>query len=75
MPYNLNIDISSTISLQVVKEMVVAEVERSTGRKVREIIEVVTDGNFNGYQVIFDTTTPVKKPFVASKEFIPMTYN
>ena len=75
MPYNLNIDISSTISLSVVKEMIVAEAERATGRKVQAIEEIITDGKFDGYRILFDSTPSVKKPFVASKEFILETFN
>ena len=62
---------SANISDSVVRDMVVAAVERQTGKKVTDIRTSYDGTKFNGYQITFDPTDKSKViPFKPSKEFI-----
>ena len=72
--YNFEIAMSALLSPEVVREMVIKEVEAHTGKKVREITSLYKSGEFDGYQVFFESGTKFKKP-VSSKEFIKMNWD
>ena len=67
MTYKFEIEMTATISDQVVKEMIIKEVEHQTGKQVSNIIAL--EGG--GFQVTFDPNSKTKViPFESSKEFI-----
>ena len=75
MPYNFKIDVSmtATIDADVAKNIIIAAVERETGKQVTNIEVNVEDGELTGFHIKFDpeSNKPVFKP---TKEFIPMNF-
>jgi hypothetical protein len=75
MPYNFKIDVSMTanIDADVVKNILIAAVERETGKQVTDITINIDKDKLIGVQVKFDpeSNKPVFKP---TKEFIPMNF-
>ena len=75
MPYNFKIDVSMTASIdaEVAKNIIVAAVERETGKQVTDIEVKIEEGELTGFHVKFDpeSNKPVFKP---STEFIPMNF-
>lgn len=75
MPYNFKIDVSMTanIDAEVVKNILIAAVERETGKQVTDITVNIDKEKLIGVQVKFDpeSNKPVFKP---TKEFIPMNF-
>lgn len=75
MPYNFKIDVSMTanIDAEVVKNILIAAVERETGKQVTDITINIDKDKLIGVQVKFDpeSNKPVFKP---TKEFIPMNF-
>jgi hypothetical protein len=75
MPYNFKIDVemTATIDAEVAKSIIVAAVERETGKQVTDIKIKIEDGELTGIHVKFDpeVNKPVFKP---STEFIPMNF-
>lgn len=75
MPYNFKIDVSMTanIDADVVKDILIAAVERETGKQVTDITINIDKDKLIGVQVKFDpeSNKPVFKP---TKEFIPMNF-
>ena len=75
MPYNFKIDVSMTanIDAEVAKSIIIAAVERETGKQVTDIEVKIEEGELTGYNVRFDPESrkPVFKP---SSEFVPMNF-
>jgi hypothetical protein len=75
MPYNFKIDVSMTanIDADVVKNILIAAVERETGKQVTDITINIDKDKLIGVQVRFDpeSNKPVFKP---TKEFMPMNF-
>ena len=75
MPYNFKIDVSMTanIDAEVAKNIIIAAVERETGKQVTDIEVKIEEGELTGYSVRFDPESrkPVFKP---SSEFVPMNF-
>lgn len=75
MPYNFKIDVSMTanIDAEVAKNIIIAAVERETGKQVTDIEVEIEEGELIGYSVRFDPESrkPVFKP---SSEFVPMNF-
>ena len=75
MPYNFKIDVSMTanIDAEVVKNILIAAVERETGKQVTDITVNIDKEKLIGVQVKLDpeSNKPVFKP---TKEFIPMNF-
>ena len=75
MPYNFRIDVSMTanIDAEVAKSIIVAAVERKTGKQVTDIEVEIEEGEFTGYSIKFDpeSNKPVFKP---ASEFVPMNF-
>lgn len=75
MPYNFKIDVSmtATIDAEVAKNIIIAAVERETGKQVTDIEVKIEDGELAGFHIKFDAESnkPVFKP---TKEFIPMNF-
>jgi hypothetical protein len=74
MPYNFEIAMSALLSEQVVREMIVKEVEAQTGKRVTEIAAQYNKGEFTGFQIFFAPENKLHRP-VSSKEFIKMTFD
>lgn len=75
MPYNFKIDVEMTanIDAEVIKSIIVAAVERETGKQVTDIEVNIVEGELAGVSIRFDpeSNKPVFKP---STEFIPMNF-
>ena len=75
MPYNFKIDVEMTanIDAEVAKNIIVAAVERETGKQVTEIKVNIEQGELTGFSVRFDpeSNKPVFKP---TSEFVPMNF-
>lgn len=75
MPYNFKIDISMTANIdgEVAKQIIIAAVERETGKQVIDIEVQIEEGQLTGYNVRFDpeSNKPVFKP---TNEFVPMNF-
>jgi hypothetical protein len=75
MPYNFKIDVEMTanIDAEVAKNIIVAAVERETGKQVTEIKVNIEQGELTGFSVQFDpeSNKPVFKP---TSEFVPMNF-
>jgi hypothetical protein len=75
MPYNFKIDVSmtATIDAETVKSIIVAAVERETGKQVTDIQVKIEEGKLAGFAIQFDpeSNKPVFKP---SSEFVPMNF-
>lgn len=74
MNYNFEIAMSALLSDQVVREMVIKEVQDQTGKRVTDIVARYDKGEFTGFQVFFAPETRIRKP-VSSKEFIKMKFD
>lgn len=75
MPYNFKIDVEMTanIDAEVAKSIIIAAVERETGKQVTDIEVQLEEGQLTGYSVRFDpeSNKPVFKP---TKEFVPLNF-
>jgi hypothetical protein len=75
MPYNFKIDVEMTanIDAEVAKNIIVAAVERETGKQVTEIKVNIEQGELTGFSVRFDpeSNKPVFKP---TSEFVPINF-
>jgi hypothetical protein len=75
MPYNFKIDVEMTadIDAEVAKNIIVAAVERETGKQVTEIKVNIEEGELAGFSIRFDpeSNKPVFKP---ASEFVPMNF-
>jgi len=72
--FNIDIEMSSTISNDVAMDMIIEVVERQTGKQVSKITPTYEAGNLNGFHVTFDPNSNTKKSFKPSKEFIVERY-
>jgi hypothetical protein len=76
MNHKFDIEMSAIISDSVVRDMVVAAVEKQTGKKVTDIRTSYDGTKFDGYQIIFDPNEKSKVvPFKPSKEFIVTNFD
>ena len=75
MPYNFKIDVEMTanIDAEVVNIIIVAAVERETGKQVTDIKVNIVEGELAGVSIRFDpeSNKPVFKP---TSEFVPMNF-
>ena len=75
MPYNFRIDVSMTanIDAEVAKSIIVAAVERETGKQVTDIEVKIEEGELAGFSIRFDpeSNKPVFKP---ASEFVLMNF-
>lgn len=76
MEYKFNIEMSATINDTVAMDMVIAAIEKQTGKTVSNINPLYDGTRFNGFQVIFDSAVKSKVvPFKPSKEFIVTNFD
>lgn len=67
--FDLDIEMTATISPTIVTNIIVAAVERQTGRQVQDISAKYDGDKFAGFSIKFDSK--IKAPnLVPSKEFI-----
>jgi hypothetical protein len=75
MPYNFKIDVAMTanIDAEVAKSIIVAAVERETGKQVTDMEVIIDEGQLVGFSIKFDpeSNKPVFKP---ASEFVPMNF-
>lgn len=68
--FDIDIEMTATIGANTVNHIIVAAVERQTGRQVSDI-RVKYDGEkFSGYHITFDSKTKTPIKFTPSKEFV-----
>jgi hypothetical protein len=68
--FDINIEMTATIGSETVNRIIVAAVERQTGRQVSDI-RIKYDGDkFGGYHITFDSKLKTPTKFTPSKEFI-----
>lgn len=73
MTHKFDIEMTANLSSEVAMNMVVAAVERQTGRQVTDIRAKYDGTRFDGFQLTLDPSTiatPKKYAFKPSKEFI-----
>jgi hypothetical protein len=76
MQYKFDIEISATINDTVAMDMVIAAVERQTGKTIASINPSYDGTRFNGFQITFDSVAkPKVVPFKPSKEFIVTNFD
>jgi hypothetical protein len=76
MEHKFNIEISATINDTVAMDMVIATIERQTGKTVSGINPLYDGTRFNGFHVTFDSVAKSKVvPFKPSKEFIVTNFD
>jgi hypothetical protein len=74
MKYKIDLAMSAILSPQVVEEMIIAAVERQTGRRVTNISVNYDGAKFNGFHVQFDPNQTVEKEIVTTQKFIADRY-
>ena len=68
--YDIDIEITASIGTITVTNIVVAAVEKQTGRQVQDI-RIKYDGDkFAGFDIVFDSKIKVPTNFKSTKEFI-----
>jgi len=76
--HKFDIEMTANITETVAMNMIVAAVEKQTGRQVSDIKLKYDGTKFDGFHVTFDAAnmlaSTVKRPFVPSKEFIVTHY-
>jgi len=76
--HKFDIEMTASITETVALNMIVAAVEKQTGRQVSDIKLKYDGTKFDGFHVTFDAVNisadTVKRPFVPSKEFILTHY-
>jgi hypothetical protein len=74
-PFDIDIEMTGRVSTTVALNIIVAAVERQTGRQVADI-RVRYDGDrFAGFDVTFDPKLHTHHDFKPSKEFIVNNFN
>jgi len=73
--YDIDIEMTATIGTTTVSNMVVAAVERQTGRQVSDIRAKYDGDRFAGFDVVFDTKLKAVTAFTPAKGFIPMNFD
>lgn len=68
--YDIDIEMTASIGTVTVTNIVVAAVEKQTGRQVQDI-RVKYDGDkFAGFDIVFDSKMKAQTNFKPTKEFI-----
>ena len=70
MDYKFDIEMTAIVNDDVVRNMVVAAVERQTGRQVTDIRTKYDGNKFTGYDIVFDPKLKSYHNLRPSKEFI-----
>lgn len=76
--HKFDIEMTANITETVAMNMIVAAVEKQTGRQVSDINPKYDGTKFSGFHVTFDaaniSAATVKRSFIPSKEFIVTHY-
>jgi hypothetical protein len=73
--FDIDIEMTASINPNTATNIIVAAVEKQTGKKVSDI-RVKYDGDkFNGYSITFDPKVIPRSTFVPSKEFIATNFD
>jgi len=75
MDYKFDIEMTAIVSDDVVRNMVVAAVERQTGRQVTDIRTKYDGTKFAGYDIVFDPKLKSSYNLRPSKEFIVTNFD
>ena len=68
--FDIDIEMTASITDTVATNIIVAAIERQTGKQVSDI-QVKYDGTkFAGFCISFDSKIKTKQPFKTTKEFI-----
>ena len=73
--YEIDIEMTASINSRVASNIIVAAVEKQTGRQVSDI-KIKYDGDkFDGYTISFDPKLKTQSSFKPSKEFIATNFD
>jgi len=73
--YDIDIEMTASINQQVVSNIIVAAVEKQTGRQVSDI-KIKYDGDkFDGYNITFDSKLKTQSGFKPSQQFIATNFD
>jgi hypothetical protein len=73
--FDIDIEMTATIGANTANRIIVAAVERQTGRQVSDI-RVKYDGDkFSGYHITFDSKIKAPAKFTPSKEFVVTNFD
>jgi hypothetical protein len=68
--FNIEIDMSASISEHMAKDMITIMVEKQTGKKVKHMEPVYVENQFKGYTIKFFHVDAPPRNFKPSTEFI-----
>lgn len=73
--FDIDIEMTASVSPNTVTNIIVAAVEKQTGKQVSDI-RIKYDGDkFNGYSITFDPKIKSQNTFKPSKEFIATNFD
>lgn len=73
--YDIDIEMTASINSTIASNIIVAAVEKQTGRQVSDIKVKYNDDKFDGYTVTFDAKLKPKSDFKPSKQFIATNFD
>ena len=73
--FDIDIEMTATIGINTATNIIVAAVERQTGRQVSDISVKYDGDKFTGFHLTFDPKIKPANTFKPSKEFIPMNFD
>jgi len=73
--FDIDIEMTATIGANTVNHIVVAAIERQTGRQVSDIRVKYEGEKFAGYHITFDSKVKAPAKFKPSKEFIVTNFD
>ena len=74
-PYEIDIEMTASINPTIVTNIIVAAVEKQTGRHVSDIKIKYNGDKFDGYSIIFDSKLKSKFDIKPNKGFIPTNFD
>jgi hypothetical protein len=73
--YDINIEMTASINPKVVSNIIVAAVEKQTGRQVSDITIKYDGDKFDGFNITFDSKIKPKADFHSSNKFIATNFD
>lgn len=73
--YEIDIEMTATIGITTATNIIVAAVERQTGKQVSDISVKYDGDKFAGFHLTFDSKIKPVTNFKPSKGFVPMNFD
>lgn len=73
--YDIDIEMTASIGLTTASNIIVAAVEKQTGRQVQDIKVKYNGDKFAGFDIVFDSKMKAQTHFKPSKEFIVTNFD